>query len=94
MLTSSNPTLDGVTVAIWTQTELAYSLAMATMPCLLPVLMKLNTGIGAILPDTVIRHTQSDSLPAKQSAVGGSFWLESRSKQSNHMVSGHDVSAP
>lgn len=87
MLSTSDPPLARVVVVYWTQTELAYSLVTATLPCLLPVLMQLNTGMGALGADTVIKQTQKDS----QNYTGGSYILQS-AKRSDHSNSGNEVS--
>ena len=71
----------------WTQAELAYSLATATLPCMMPFMMKFNTGMGTMAPETIIKQSQQDSLQY----VGGSYELGS-GKRSTALRSGDEVS--
>lgn len=58
---SENPLFARVPTVAWTQTALAYSMATATIPCLMAFMIKLNTGFGAMNPETVIEQTHQDS---------------------------------
>ncbi|KAK5674780.1 hypothetical protein LTS10_012516 [Elasticomyces elasticus] len=71
--TSSNPSLDRIQVVTWTQIELAYSLVTATIPCLMALMGKLNTGWGTLTPQTVIAQSQLDS----QKVTAGTYELHS-----------------
>ncbi|TKA63261.1 hypothetical protein B0A55_09620 [Friedmanniomyces simplex] len=68
--TSTSPLFDGVLIVVWTQTELAYSLAAATIPILMPFLIGLNTGLGAFDRDNMIIQTQQDSSLNQRSGYG------------------------
>ena len=85
---SADPLLDRVSVVIWTQAELTYSLVTATLPSLTPLLLTLNTGLGGFALTTVIKQSQQDS----QNYTGGSYEVRS-TKRSNLSRSTDHVSA-
>ena len=54
---SPDPFLDRVLPIAWTRGEQAYSFATAIIPSLMPFLMKLNTGRGAISREDFVKET-------------------------------------
>ena len=54
---SSDPFFDRVLPIAWTQGEQAYSFATAAIPSLMPFLMKLNTGLGALSREGFVMET-------------------------------------
>ena len=54
---STDPFLDRVLPIAWTQGEQAYSFATAIIPSLMPFLMKLNTGLGALSREDFVKET-------------------------------------
>ncbi|KAK4561149.1 hypothetical protein LTR86_005104 [Recurvomyces mirabilis] len=84
LVNSQDRNLDRVDAVIWTQIELSWSLVMATIPCLMPFMMKLNTNLGAFSPDTILAQTQQDS----QQYANGSYAMQSR--KSSHVKSKDD----
>lgn len=50
---SSDPFFRSVLIVCWTQAELTYSLATATLPCLMPIMSKFDTNLGALDHQTV-----------------------------------------
>jgi len=67
---SSDPFFDRVLPIAWTQGEQAYGFATAVIPSLMPFLMKLNTGLGALSrEDFVMETTRHES--------SGNFALQS-----------------
>lgn len=67
---SDDPLLDRVLLVAWTQGEMVYSLATAIIPSLMPLLAKMDTGLGALSRDVFVRDTtQQDS--------GATFKLQS-----------------
>jgi len=85
--TAQDVNLDAVDTLMWTQIELSWSLVMATIPCLMPFMMKLNTNLGAFSPDTILAQTQQDSQQSQQH-TGGSYAMQSR--KGSHMRSKDD----
>ncbi|KAL1586927.1 hypothetical protein WHR41_04179 [Cladosporium halotolerans] len=67
---SSDPMLDRVRVTAWTQAEMVYSLVTAITPTLMPFLLKMNTGLGALSRDDFIKQTTNQES-------GGSFAMQS-----------------
>ncbi|KAK0781638.1 hypothetical protein LTR75_014648 [Friedmanniomyces endolithicus] len=82
--TSTNPLFDRVLIVVWTQTELAYSLAAATIPILMPFLMGLNTGLGAFDRDNMMIQTQQDSSRDMRSRSEYGLHSMKRSHVSRH----------
>ncbi|KAK5109724.1 hypothetical protein LTR62_006564 [Meristemomyces frigidus] len=72
---SPNPPLPShvteVNIILYTEIELAWSLVMATVPCLMPFMMKLNTGLGGFVPDNILAQTQHDSAGSGLRSNGG-----------------------
>ena len=62
---SPDPFLDRVLPIAWTQGEQAYSFATAIIPSLMPFLMKLNTGLGALSREDFVKET------TRQESSGG-----------------------
>ena len=79
---SENPLFARVPTVAWTQTALAYSLATATIPCLMAFMIKMQTGFGAINPNAVLEQSRQDS----HSHSGAPFELRSvkRSQKSQN----------
>jgi len=71
-------------IVVWTQTELAYSLAAATIPILMPFLMGLNTGLGAFDRDNMMIQTQQDSSRDMRSRSEYGLHSMKRSHVSRH----------
>jgi hypothetical protein len=78
---SSDPFFDRVLPIAWTQGEQAYGFATVVIPSLMPFLMKLNTGLGALSrEDFVMETTRHES--------SGNFALQSlKPSQRGSMVS-------
>ena len=82
-----------IPVTYWTALELTYSLVTATVPCLIPFMMKLDTSLGALGPDTVLEQSQYDF----NSHGGSSSHLRSTKRQyktrsQDHTRFGNEVS--
>ncbi|KAK5709918.1 hypothetical protein LTR17_019366 [Elasticomyces elasticus] len=91
---STDPLFDSVPVIVWTQTELAYSLAAATIPILMPFLIGLNTGMGMYIGENTIMRTQNDSSMNKGSGYGMHSIKRthaSRNSQSGDQIRGDNV---
>ena len=58
---SNNPLFARVPTVVWTQTALAYSMATATIPCLMAFMIKMQTNFGVMNPDAVIEQSRQDS---------------------------------
>lgn len=54
---STDPFLNRILPIAWTQGEQAYSFATAIIPSLMPFLMKLNTGLGALSREDFVKET-------------------------------------
>lgn len=54
---STDPLLDRILPTAWTQGEQAYGFATAVIPSLMPFLMRLNTGLGALSSDDFVKET-------------------------------------
>lgn len=83
---SPDPLFSYVSVLSWTQAEMAYSLATATIPCVIPIMMKLDTHVGAFDARTV---AASDSEPY---GTGRSRLGASLKTQKQHLPSESEVS--
>lgn len=60
MSSSPDPLFLQVSIVCWSQAELAYSLSTMTVPCLMPIMSKLDTNLGALDRQTI---AASDSGP-------------------------------
>jgi hypothetical protein len=80
-LSSTDPFLDRILPIAWTQGEQAYSFATAVIPFLMPSLLRLNTGLGALSrQDFVMETTRQES--------SGTFAMQSlKQSQRGSMVS-------
>ncbi|KAK3114964.1 hypothetical protein LTR53_006143 [Teratosphaeriaceae sp. CCFEE 6253] len=85
------PLFARVVPVAWTQAELAYSLAAATLPTLIPFLAELNTGLGAFdARGDLVRQTQQESSSASRH-VGASYGLQSLKTKRGSMAQRHDA---
>ncbi|KAK3112584.1 hypothetical protein LTR53_010978 [Teratosphaeriaceae sp. CCFEE 6253] len=86
---SPEPLFARVVPAAWTQAELAYSLAAATLPTLIPFLAELNTGLGALdARGDLVRQTQQASSSSRH--AGGGYGLHSLKTKRGSMSQRHD----
>jgi hypothetical protein len=78
---STDPFLDRILPIAWTQGEQAYSFATAIIPSLMPFLMKLNTGLGALSREDFVKET------TRQESSGNYTMQSLKSSQRASMVS-------
>ena len=82
---AADPTFYYVVVTCWTQAELAYSLMMAILPSLMPVMVKLDTSLGALGPQETSAYGESGSANHLRSNVKASQHPSSRNEVSVKM---------